>query len=223
MAEYKNVEKPFLEKLEQLVWQVIDQNQGFPHDPTLSLRKSFREVTLKEEFKKAICSINLVNGQKWLTDKQLDDVYDEITAKERQNDPLLESNQYVFERLIGKEKVKVAKNKLTGENDVTVKLIDFDNWDNNSFIAINQFRVTTPGGPREGIIPDIVLFVNGLPFLVIECKDVDVSEPLSESFIQIQRYANTREDDFGIKGRKVIEKNFTLEIMIERIKGFLED
>ena len=66
-------------------------------------------------------------------------------------------------------------------------------------MAINQFRIVTPGGPREGIIPDIVLFVNGLPFSVIECKDVDVTDPISESINQIMRYANTREDDFGIK------------------------
>jgi glycosyltransferase involved in cell wall biosynthesis len=38
----------------------------------------------------------------------------------------------------------------------------------------------------------------------------------------LKMISNYKKEDFGIKGREVIEKNFTLEIMIERIKGFLE-
>ena len=44
-----------------------------------------------------------------------------------------------------------------------------------------------------------MLFVNGLPFVVIECKDNDLAEPLSEAFIQIRRYSNARDDDYGVK------------------------
>jgi len=199
MAEYKNVEKPFLAKLHELGWEVIDQGFGIPKDPAKSLRSSFKEVTLKEEFKKAVKSINLSDGKPWLTDKQLDDLYADITATERGHLSLLEANQTIFDLLTGKTKTVIPENELTGERDVLIKLIDFENWSENSFTAINQFRVVTPGGPREGIIPDIVCFVNGLPFFVIECKDVDVSDPLSEAVDQIKRYSNTRDDDFGVK------------------------
>lgn len=196
MAEYTNVEKPFLAKLEQLGWRVIEQGFGIPKNPAKSLRSSFKEVTLKEEFKKAIRQIN---GQSWLTDEQTEQLYSEITATERGTLSLLEANKTVFEKLIGKSKTTVAHNEATGEDNMLVRFIDFENWDNNSFVAINQFRVVTPGGPREGIIPDIVLFVNGLPFVVVECKDVDVSDPLSDAVNQIMRYTNTRGDDFGFK------------------------
>jgi type I restriction enzyme R subunit len=200
MAEYKNVEKPFLEKLKQLNWEVIDQGSfGIPQDPSKSLRTSFREVTLKERFKSAVSKINTTNGVEWLTDKQLDDLFQEVTAFERSNVSLLEVNKVVFEKLIGKTKTTLAVNESTGEKNVAIKLIDFENWENNTFTAINQFRVVTPGGPREGIIPDIVLFINGLPVIVIECKDVDVNDPISEAVNQIERYSNTRDDDFGIK------------------------
>jgi type I restriction enzyme, R subunit len=200
MAEYKNVEKPFLEKLQELNWDVIDQGSyGIPQDPAVSLRTSFKEVTLAEVFKKAVKKINRINGQEWLTDKQLDDIYDDVTATERTPISLLEANKTVFEKLTGKTKTTVSENEVSGERDPLVKLVDFENWAENSFTAINQFRLVTTGGPREGIIPDIVLFVNGLPFVVIECKDVDVCDPISESVNQIMRYANTREDDFGIK------------------------
>lgn len=198
MAEYHNVEKPFLKKLSELGWQVIDQGFGIPQDPTKSLRTSFKELTLKTTFKQVVSSINTQNGQPWLTDKQLDDIYAEVTAHEKTGISLLEANKAIFEKLTGKTKTTVAINELTGEQNPLVKLIDFEHWQNNSFIAINQFRIVTPSGPRQGIIPDIVLFINGLPLAVVECKDVDVSDPLSEGVNQIQRYANTRDDDFGI-------------------------
>lgn len=200
MAEYKNVEKPFLEKLKEINWRVIDQGSfGIPQDPAKSLRSSFKEVTLKEEFLKAVKEINTVDGLEWLTDKQLDYLYADITATEKSNLSLLEANKKVFEKLIGKTKTTVAENEITGEQNPLVKLIDFKNWNNNYFLAINQFRIVTPGGPREGIIPDIVLFVNGLPFCVVECKDIDLCDPISEGINQIKRYANTREDDFGVQ------------------------
>lgn len=200
MPEYQNVEKPFLSKLAELRWEVIDQGGiGIPQDPAKSLRENFKQVTLKQVFKEYVHTINTTNyGQPWLTEKQLEDIYLEITATERGGLSLLEANKQVSEKLIGKTKTTVGENEVTGEQNPLVKLIDFENYDANSFIAINQFRVITPGGPREGIIPDIVLFVNGLPISVIECKDVDVADPLSEGVVQIMRYANTREDDFGI-------------------------
>lgn len=200
MAEFINVEKPFLDKLEELGWKTIVQPFGIPKNPGLSLRSTFKEITLKEEFKNAIRSINLAeDGQEWLTDKQLDDLHFQLTSNERSGKSLLEANEEVFNRLIGKTKTIVTENELTGEKDVTVKLIDFTHWEKNSFLAVNQFRIVTPGGPRDSIIPDIVLFINGIPLIVVECKDVDVSDPISEGVNQIQRYANIRGDDFGIK------------------------
>ncbi|MCP3687470.1 MAG: hypothetical protein GY784_03565, partial [Gammaproteobacteria bacterium] len=78
-----------------------------------------------------------------------------------------------------------------------VKIIDFDDWQANSFIAINQFRIDTPGGVKDFIIPDVVLFVNGLPLVVIDkCKDVTSfsSDAMSEGITQLRRYADLRED-----------------------------
>ncbi|MDD5702951.1 MAG: HsdR family type I site-specific deoxyribonuclease [Dehalococcoidales bacterium] len=89
-------------------------------------------------------------------------------------------------------------NELTGEHSPLVRLIDFKHPERNHFLAINQFRIDTPGAAKLCIIPDIVLFVNGLPLVVIECKDINVAEPLSEAFIQINRYSNRQEDDYGV-------------------------
>ena len=54
MAEYINVEKPFLDKLRQLGWRVIDQGLGIPQEPEKSLRNTFKEVILPNVFKDSI-------------------------------------------------------------------------------------------------------------------------------------------------------------------------
>ena len=146
MAEYVNVEKPFLEKLRQLDWRVIDQGLGIPQEPKKSLRQNFKQVILPDEFKKAIKKINTTpDGKEWLTAKQLDEILFEI-----QNFPgksLHEANKEIHRMLL--KGTSVAKNELTSEQDPTVRLVDFKNYANNSFIAINQFRLITPSPTRS--------------------------------------------------------------------------
>ena len=66
---------------------------------------------------------------------------------------------------------------------------------------INQFRVDEPGGQaHKYVVPDIVLFVNGIPLVVIECKSPYITDPAVEAIDQLQRYANQRtrvHDDEG--------------------------
>lgn len=196
MAEYINVEKPFLDKLRQLGWTVINQGQGVPQDPEKSMRQNFKQVLLPNIFKESIKAINkTADGREWLTDKQLDELLFEIQNFSGKS--LHEANKEIHRLLL--KGTTVNKNELTGEQNPTVRLVDFKNYDRNSFVAINQFRLLTPGASREGIIPDIVLFLNGLPVIVVEAKDFDAAEPLSEAYLQITRYANTREDDYGVK------------------------
>jgi len=196
MAEYIYVEKPFLDKLRQLGWQVIDQGLGVPQDPSKSLRENFKQVLLPGEFKKAIRKINITDdGREWLSDKQLNQILFEIQNFAGKS--LHEANKEIHHMLL--KGTSVARNEITGEPDPTVRLVDYKNFANNSFIAINQFRLLTPGASRQGIIPDIVLFLNGMPVCVVEAKDFDVAEPLSEAYLQVTRYANTRDDDYGFK------------------------
>jgi type I restriction enzyme R subunit len=197
MAEYQNVERPFLEKLRQLGWEVIDHGCGtMPQDPATSKRTSFREVILEGVFGECLNRINVTeDGKSWLTGKQIDEVLRELT--QHPGKQLLEANRIILDLLT--HNTAVQRNELTGEQSPLVRFVDFKHPEKNSFIAINQFRIDTPGASRSAIIPDIVLFVNGLPFVVIECKDKDVAEPLSEAFIQINRYSNRRDDDYGIQ------------------------
>lgn len=192
MSEYQFVEKPLLNQLASMNWTVIEQAQGIPTDPSKSLRTSFREVVIKSEFIKAVKSINLYEGKPWLTHEQLEGLYEDFTNFGVRS--LLENNQQFVERL---NKWQVDENVITGEQNPVVKIIDFENWNANSFIAINQYRLDTPGGVKECIIPDIVLLVNGLPLVVIECKDVNsfTSDPMHQAVEQLRRYADLREPE----------------------------
>ncbi len=142
MSEYLHVEKPFLDQLAALGWTVVDQGQGFiPSDPAASLRGSFREWLLPEVFRKAVREINrTADGTAWLTERQLDDLRDQILRQP--NRTLLEANEAVQALFL---KAQVDRNEVTGESDPVVQLIDFAHQERNVFHAINQFRIDTPG------------------------------------------------------------------------------
>ncbi|NEM97183.1 type I restriction endonuclease subunit R [Pontibacter burrus] len=191
MTEHTLVEQPFLKQLENLGWQVYEQSAGIPTDATLSLRTNFKEVVLPSVLKQALQSINLdENRQPWLSEKQVDELYNEISDFGRMH--LLEANKSFTHTLLN--------NSLRADyhddpaDPRPVKLIDFDHPERNSFIAINQFKVDTPGLAKACIIPDVVLFVNGLPLVVVECKNTNAytTNPLHEALKQLQRYSNQR-------------------------------
>lgn len=190
MSEYTEVEQPFLQQLAGLNWISIDQGQEIPSDPTKSLRHNFRQWLLPEVFAQAVSAINTTaTGVEWLTKKQLQDLHDQILRQP--NRTLLEANETIQKLLF---KTQVDVNDITGEHDPVVKLIDFANPENNTFHAINQFRIETAGCVKQFIIPDIVLFVNGIPLIVVECKKggPTCANPMSEAFEQLQRYTNQR-------------------------------
>jgi type I restriction enzyme R subunit len=190
MSEYTEVEQPFLEQIQSLGWISIDQGPEIPQDPVKSLRQTFRQWLLPDVFVKAVAGINRTStGESWLTSKQLQDLQDQILRQP--NKTLLEANEAIQKLIF---KAQVDCNEITGEQDPVVKLIDFENPENNQFHAVNQFRIDTPGCVKQFIIPDIVLFVNGIPIAVVECKKggPTCANPMPEAFEQLQRYMNRR-------------------------------
>ncbi len=218
MSEYLYVEKPFLDQLKVLGWEVIDQGQGIiPSEPAVSLRSGFRECILPEVFRSAVRSINRTeDGTQWLTDKQLDDLRDQILRQPHHR--LLEANEAV-QGLFFKAQVDV--NEVTGESDPVVSLIDFVHPERNQFHAINQFRVDTPGCVKAFIIPDIVLFVNGMPLVVVEAKiaDQNMANPMYAAFEQLTRYRDEREDTHRAGLREGEPRLFYTNLMLVRTCG----
>jgi len=190
LSEYTEVEQPFLRRLKGLGWTCIDQGTEIPQDPIKSLRLNFRQWVLPEVFAASVSKINTTpNGKEWLTKRQLQDLHDQIGRQP--NRTLLEANEAIQKLLF---KTQVDVNEVTGEQSPIARLIDFDTPANNTFHAINQFRIDTPGCVKNFIIPDIVLFVNGIPLIVVECKKggPTCANPMPEAFEQLQRYMNAR-------------------------------
>src|SRR5206468_2819038 len=61
--------------------------------------------------------------------------------------------------------------------------------------VINQFKVELTSG-RGHVIPDAVLFVNGIPLVVAEFKSPGIENPLQEAINQLLRYSNQRKELF---------------------------
>lgn len=192
MSEYTEVERPFLAQLAEQGWTVIDQGAGIPQEAAPSLRANFRQWLLPDVFDAAVRSINRDDaGNTWLTARQLEDLRGQL--QRQPNRTLLEANEAIQALLF---KAQVDVNELTGETDPVVRLIDFHRPENNQFHAISQFRIDTPGCVKAFIIPDIVLFVNGIPLAVVECKkgSETCANPMQEAFVQLQRYMRRRGD-----------------------------
>ncbi|MDD2284775.1 MAG: HsdR family type I site-specific deoxyribonuclease [Paludibacter sp.] len=182
LDEYSHVEKPFLEQLAGLGWDVLELQMQ--QQPEQSFRTSFSEVVLKPKLQEALVKIN-----PFLTAPQVDELERKITTFQKNS--LLENNQQVLHYLL--ENTTVSKNELTGELSPTVRFIDFDNLENNNFVAISQFKVSVTGTDHH-IIPDMVLFINGLPVVVVEAKSSKVKEPIQEAIDQLMRYSEQRGD-----------------------------
>lgn len=140
-------------------------------------RQSFGDVVLKDRLAQAIDRIN-------------PHIPPEIRAaaqRELQSiaAPDLIGNNEAFHRYLTEGiTVEYLKNGETkGEQ---LWLIDWDTIDNNEFLAVNQFTVIEDNHNRR---PDIVLFINGLPLVVIELKNAaDAKANLQAAFNQLQTY-----------------------------------
>lgn len=221
MSEYTEVEQPFLAQLKTLGWTTLDQGQTIPQEPTQSLRQNFRQWLLPDLFNQAISAINQTpNGEQWLTSKQLQDLQDQILRQPKKT--LLEANEAIQKLLF---KAQVDTNHLTDEQDPIVKLIDFDYPEKNQFHAINQFRIDTPGCEKQFIIPDIVLFINGIPIAVVECKkgSATCANPMSEAFVQLQRYMNKRDATHKAGLKEGEPKLFHSALLLIRSSGTQAD
>jgi type I restriction enzyme R subunit len=181
LDERNHVEKPLLDQLVGLGWQVLDLDAK--QQPGQTFRDSFGEVVMLPVLRRQLKVIN-----PWLEDDQVEEVVKQLTAS-FPGSGLIQNNRHVLHLLL--ENTSVSENRTTGEKSPTVRFIDFQHRDNNRFIAVCQFKVRILGTEHH-IVPDIVLFINGLPIVVIECKSPKVKEPIPEAIDQLLRYSEQR-------------------------------
>ena len=146
-------------------------------DSDTPLRESFEDVLLKEKLQNSLTAIN----------PTLDFDLIEYAIKEVQrlrSTELLTDNEAFHKMLTEGITVEVQKDGITrGE---IVKLIDFDDVSNNDFVVSNQFTIIENGINKR---PDLLLFINGLPLVVVELKNpVDENATIGSAYKQIQTY-----------------------------------
>jgi type I restriction enzyme R subunit len=187
--EYDLVEKPFCEQLNTMGWQWIE---GDPDLPESTERTSSREVLLKGRLAAALRKLNRRNGSPWLDDGRIARAIRDL--EQAAGHRLMEINQSATELLL-KGTVAEGLPDWDQGRPQPVKHIDFENWANNDFLVINQFKVELTSG-RGHVIPDAVLFVNGIPLVVAEFKSPGIENPLHEAINQLLRYSNQRRELF---------------------------
>jgi len=170
-------EQPAIEQLQRLKYDYI---HGDKLDPELNdryERSTRREVVLVARLKKKLAEINT-----HLTEESIDKAIRRVTHIKAEG--LVEANQKFHQDLIAG--ISIDQDIGARRQKQTVRFVDFDNPENNEFLVVNQFWVK---GPQETARPDIVIFINGIPLVVIECKSpVAKQTGISRAIRQLKRY-----------------------------------
>lgn len=170
------IESFAIELFEKLGYEYIYAPNIAP-DGEMPERESYEQVLLVDRLKRAVKRIN-----KFVP---VDAQVEAIREIQRIASPELLANNETFHRLLT-EGVPVSKQVEGNEQGDRVWLIDFKNPYNNDFVVANQFTVVENNNNKR---PDVVLFVNGIPLVVIELKNaVDENATINSAFKQIETY-----------------------------------
>ena len=180
--------KPITEdKIETFAIEVL-QSMGWEYVHGLAIapgaeqaeRENFEQIVLVDRLRKSVSVLNPNiphDAQEQAIQKVL-----------RIYSPELLHNNETFHQLLV-EKVKIPYQQDGFERSYEVALVDFENPFNNEFLCVNQFTIVEKNQNKR---PDVLLFVNGLPLVVIELKNAaDENATMRKAFDQLQTYKST--------------------------------
>ena len=175
------------------------QGYGYLYGPDIApdiegnLRDTYGDVILVDILLNSLMRIN-----PHLEMETLSNIIQEL---QRFSSPELIANNETFHRMLT-EGVRISFQKDGSERGDIAWLIDFENPENNDFLIVNQFTVIENNVNKR---PDVVLFVNGIPLVVIELKNpADEHATVKSAFRQIQTYKQTIPKLFTYNGFIVI-------------------
>ncbi len=202
-----SLEQLALEILQFLGWENVFGPDIAPDAEKINFgvakRKSFEDVLLVDILER---SLKLINPQ--IPNDAIHDAIKIILNLPNQY-PNLMANNEAFHRLLT-EGIRVTYRKNGEEKGDIVKVIDFENPENNEFHAINQFTVIENNINKR---PDIVLFVNGIPLVVFELKNPAVENAtIKSAYNQIQTYKQTIPSLFSYNEMIVISDGLEAKI-----------
>ena len=184
LNERTYVELPLLRQLQAQGWTVLDLPMH-DQEPEDTGRTDAAEVVLLPRLRDALKRVN-----PWLEDDQVQVCVDRLTKGLPAG--TVEANRHVLDLLLGG--TPVDENRQTGAKSPDARYLDLEVPENNDFLAVCQLKVRVPGGAQH-FYPDVVLFVNGVPMVVIEAKAPGVTDGIAKAFDQTQRYLRRRGED----------------------------
>jgi len=173
------IERMAIEILQSQGWKYANGKEISP-EGLFCERESFSEVVLLRRLRDALARLNAtipVEARETAVQKVL-----------RINSPDVLHNNEEFHRLLV-ERVKVPYQQEGYERSHEVGLIDFEHPENNEFLVVNQYTIIENNQHKR---PDIILFVNGLPLVVLELKNAAHEKTdIKSAYQQIQTYKAT--------------------------------
>lgn len=171
-----DVEVAALEWFEQLGYTRLQGTEVSPGD-THTGRNNYSEVLLGNRLHDAIRNLN-----PQLSTEAVEEVYRKVTCLDHPG--LIERNRHFHELLV--EGVPVVNRRIDGSlRNELARIIDFEHLDKNDWLVVNQLTIIEHDERR----PDVVVFVNGLPLIVLELKNpADENATIGGTFKQLQTY-----------------------------------
>lgn len=181
-------------------WEVVHGIDIAP-DSSTPLRKDYQQIVLEAEVQAAFERLN-----PHLPISCLEQVLPKLNHPESRD---LVSNNRTFHRML-LEGVPVTYKKQDDWVHDHAFLVDFNHVQQNRFVAVNQFTILGVKQPRR---PDIICFINGIPFAVLELKSpTDENADIWDAFNQLQTYKEEISDLFVFNEALVVSDGITARV-----------
>jgi type I restriction enzyme R subunit len=172
-----DIERAALAWLKSLGYLILSGPEIAPGEPAAE-RDNYGQVVLEYRLRQALARLN-----PQVPTDALEEAFRKLT---RPDSPSLVANNHVIHKYLV-EGVPVEYQRADGSiGGDLVRIFDYDNPENNEFLAVNQYTVVEDQHERR---PDVVLFINGLPVAVIELKNAATENAtIWSAFNQLQTY-----------------------------------
>ena len=176
--EYIHSELPAIELFQKMGYHYFDASKR-------DERSDITEVILKDRLLASITKLN-----PWINDNNLNKAYTAITSVNGAS--LMEINKKIWELIKGG--TYTVKQVINGEEGFhSVHFIDYINIEANDFLVVNQMKYH---GRFQNSVPDLVVYINGLPIGVIECKSPTAQNAWDKAFGDLKYYQENSEKLF---------------------------
>jgi type I restriction enzyme R subunit len=179
------------EKLEEMILSILSEELFYKYENGYDIERDFTKVILEEDFRDALYELN-----EGLDSEVIEAAFRKVSYIDETD--LVKANSLFHKYLLEGVRIDVYGEEAPSK---IVKLIDFERPESNSFKAINQFTVVFKSTKR----PDIIIFVNGLPLVVIELKSaVAENVTIENAYLQIKTYQDEIKPLFNYNAFNII-------------------